>query len=374
MKIAINTLFIQPGRNRGTYTYLRSLLGALCQAGELDLVLFVTQHNQHLFESVKGDRIMCRLWGRSRAARILYEQSILSWRARKAGCDILFCPGYMGPIYPSVPSILTVHDMQFRDVPGSVGRLFAAAYNLIVPPAVRHSAAVIAVSEFSKRRIIHHLAIPESKIFVTHEAALAGGKMPDMRDVSRVKEKYGLRSDYLVSVSTAAPHKNVDRLINAYVRLREEVGVNFELVLVGHHRDWFALKYPNAAEKGIRLLGFVPDQDLPSIYNGAKAFALASSYEGFGLPVLEAMQFGLPVACSNCACLPEVAGRAALYFDPNIQEDISDAILSVMNDEAVRARLIAAIPDNLARFSWEKCARETTTVFKNVLEHARRNG
>jgi glycosyltransferase involved in cell wall biosynthesis len=362
MKIGVNLLFLQPQRNRGTFTYAHNLLCEMAKLADVELTFFVTKDNGKLFLDIPARQINAPISGKNRVVRILCEQIWLPFMAKRTGCELLFCPGYMAPLRSSVPVIVSIPDMQFRDIPRSFGIGFRSAYNTIVPKAARRAASVITISEFSKQRILHHLALDADRVFVTHLAALTVGENLGPGNESDLRRRYSLGKPFLLSVSTAAPYKNVDKLIDAFVGWRKAANSDAELVLVGHHRDWFEFQYPNAKDCGIRLLGFVPIEDLVGIYRAAVAFILASSYEGFGLPVLEAMQFGLPVACSNCASLPEVGGAAALYFDPLDQRDIVRAIDAVMRDDKTRAMLLERVPENLKRFSWSKCAGETLDV------------
>ncbi|MDD2762790.1 MAG: glycosyltransferase family 1 protein [Opitutaceae bacterium] len=366
MKIGVNLLFLQPQRNRGTFTYAYNLLCELAKLTDAELTLFVTKDNGPLFQDFPARQIKAPISGRNRVVRILCEQTWLPYSAKKTGCEVLFCPGYLAPLRSTVPVIVAIPDTQFRDIPQCFGIGFRLAYNMIVPSAARRAAAVITISEFSKQRILHHLALDSDRVFVTHLAPLPVGENTGPGDEADLRKRYGLGKPLLLSVSTASPHKNVDKLIDAFMDWRTATNSDAELVLVGQHQAWFEARYPNAKSCGVRLLGFVPLEDLVRIYRAAAAFILASSYEGFGLPVLEAMQFGLPVACSNCASLPEVGGAAALYFNPLEKSEVIRAIDAVMNDEGTRKMLVARIPENLKRFSWSKCAVETFAVCRSV--------
>lgn len=238
--------------------------------------------------------------------------------------------------------------------------------------ARKRAARVIAISESTKRDIVEYLDIPEERIAVTHLAADGAYKpIDDDRLLDEVRARYQLDGDFLFYVGTVEPRKNLARLIKAYSRLEPSVRDHYRLVIAGGsgwlNSDIYALVESLKLEGSVRFLGYVAAADLPVLYNLATAFAYPSLYEGFGLPPLEAMACGVPVVTSNVSSLPEVVGDAALTVDPTDVDMLSDALGSLLRDEALRASLRRKGLYRAAEFSWERAAKETLAVYRSVL-------
>lgn len=225
---------------------------------------------------------------------------------------------------------------------------------------------IITDSQSTSQDVVDYLHIPKEKLHVAYPGIDSVYQSSTGQDISRVEREYNLSSRYILSVGTQEPRKNIQRLLAAYVQLREDMpkGVMIpELVLVGN-QGWSEKVH---ADAGIRMLGFVPDADLPALYSRAMAFVYPSLYEGFGFPVLEAMAAGCPVLASDRGSLKEVAGDAALLIDPEDTEDISNKLLRVANDEEVRKELIKKGKEQAARFTWERTAADVFHVYETLL-------
>ncbi len=367
--VGVNLLFIQPERNLGTYTYVKNLLRAMASCPEVRIVLFTTARNHELISTdIPGETARCPVRGNKLIFRALYEQIFLSRKARKLGCDVLFCPGYLSPMWSQLPTVVTLHDMQFRDVPEIVPPIRRLAYSLIIPRAARRAARVIAVSHFSKSRIVKHLGLAEEKVIVTHEAPFKPLQAEvDKKQLEDVRQKFGLTKKYLLSVSSGLSHKNIPRLIASFHQCECPRKQDFEMVFVGSPPPTEQNTSEATSGSNVRFLGYLSDGELEAVYRGAYGFVLASYYEGFGLPVLEAMQFGVPVACSRAASLPEVAGEAAIYFDPFDTESIAQGLTALMQEQGQeREQRIASGYENLARFSWQACAEQTVAALRDA--------
>ena len=273
----------------------------------------------------------------------------------------------------TTPTVLTVHDLAFSLFPAYHRRLNYMFLTAAMPLFVRRATALITVSESTKRDLMRVYGVPAGKITVTYEAAssLFAPALPDR--VAAVRARYGLPQRYLLTVGTIEPRKNLIRLVNALHLLRR-LDPGLSLVIVGGtgwlYQDFFELLEKLGDPQAVLLSGYVPDEDLPAVISGAEALVLASLYEGFGLPALEAMACGTPVVCSNASSLPELGGDAARYFDPQNTEDIARALQTVLSDADLRAEMRQRGLIQAARFSWQRTARETLAVYERVLHHS----
>ncbi len=224
---------------------------------------------------------------------------------------------------------------------------------------------IITDSQATSQDVIDYLHVPKEKLHVAYPGIDPIYQSSTKHDISCVETEYNLSSRYILSVGTQEPRKNIQRLLAAYVRLRENIPVGAtipELVLVGN-QGWAEKVH---ADAGIRMLGFVPDADLPALYSSAMAFVYPSLYEGFGFPVLEAMAAGCPVLASDRGSLKEVVGDAAVLIDPEDTEDISNKLLQITHDEEVRKELMKKGKAQAARFTWEKTAQSVLEVYKSL--------
>jgi len=271
----------------------------------------------------------------------------------------------------SVPTILTVHDLIFRHLPEHHKPLNRWYLNLTMPLYCRRATRIITISEHSRRDLVAAYGLPPDKITVIYEAAAPRFRPQPSEAVNAVRARYGLPDRYLLFVGTIEPRKNLTRLLDAFETVHAE-GLSDGLVIVGKrgwlYGDFFARLEASPAREAILLPGYVPDADLPAVYAGAQVSVLPSLYEGFGLPVLEAMACGTPTVASNAASIPEVGGEAALYFDPTDLETMTQTIRRVLCETALRERMQARGLAQAARFSWERAARETLAVYGQAMD------
>jgi glycosyltransferase involved in cell wall biosynthesis len=276
-------------------------------------------------------------------------------------------PYFLMPLWLGVPSVVTVHDLIPLHHPEYFSAFRRWGFLLAMRLALRAARAVIAVSGATARELRDLLAVPAPRIHVIPEAASPAFRPQAAEEIARVRSRLGLPDRYVLHVGSNKPHKNLVGLIEAWDRLRP---VPSTLVLAGPWDD----RYPEArravSERGlegqVRFLGPVVDKDLPALYGGAQLLVLPSYREGFGLPAIEAMACGLPVACSNAGALPEVVGDAAVLFDPRDCGAIAAAIASLLEDDDARVELAEKGVARSASFSWERCARETLDVYRRL--------
>ncbi|MBN1136319.1 MAG: glycosyltransferase family 4 protein, partial [Anaerolineae bacterium] len=260
--------------------------------------------------------------------------------------------------------------MIFKLFPQTQKRLNFWYLNATMPLYCRRASAVITVSECSKRDIVAHYGLDPDKVTVIYEAAGPEFGPASPADQQRVRRRYGLPDQFLVHVGVIEPRKNLVRLVEALQRLRDE-GLSVPLVVVGPkgwlYDDFFRRLEQLQVRDAVCFPGYVPLADLPAIYSAATLAAMPSVYEGFGLPVLEAMACGAPVVCSNTSSLPEIAGDAARYFNPLSVEEIAAAIRAAWTDPDLRAAMRRQGLSQASRFSWSEAAHQTLTLYERVL-------
>lgn len=289
------------------------------------------------------------------------------------GAELFHATEHLLPPLYGVPTVLTVHDMIFKLFREHQKPLNYWYLNATMPLYCRRADAIITVSQSSKRDIVAHYGLDPSKITVVYEAAAPEFRPAASAGLEAVRRRYGLPERFAIHVGTIEPRKNLTRLIEALQMLRDS-GLVVPLVVVGARGWLYDEFFRRLGELGIRddvyFPGFVPAADLPLLYSAATIALVPSVYEGFGLPVLEAMACGTPVVSSNRSSLPELGGDAARYFDPYNVDEIAAAIREVWGDAERRQGMRARGLAQAARFSWERAARETLAVYEGLLRRS----
>ncbi len=282
---------------------------------------------------------------------------------------LLFVPAHVVPIAGAPPSVVTIHDLGYLAFPEAHTARRRLELNVTTRWSLRAARRVIAISQATKDDLVRHYgADPERIAVVYHGLGPSFRPAPDPAALAR----HGLQAPYMLYVGTVQPRKNLERLIEAFaMATASHTGASGSeqplLLAIAGRRGWLSEAIDRrVAQLGlggrVRFLDYVPDEDLPGLLSGATAFAFPSLYEGFGLPVLEAMACGAPVLTSTTSSLPEVAGDAAMLVDPTDTAAIAAALARLIADEPLRAELRARGLARAALFSWERCARETLAV------------
>jgi glycosyltransferase involved in cell wall biosynthesis len=297
-----------------------------------------------------------RLWTHLRLSFELF--------ARRPRPDVLFVPAHVLPLLCPVPAVVTVHDLGYRHFPGAHPPAQRRYLDWSTRFSARAAAHVLADSIATRADLARFYAIPESKVTVVYP-----GRDESLRrvDPEPVRARYNLPAGYVLHVGTLQPRKNLARLIDAVAALQPH-RPGLTLVLAGRP-GWLSepiLAQARANAAVVRLLDYVPDEDLPGLYSGAAVFAFPSLYEGFGFPVLEAMACGVPVVCANAASLPELAGDAALLVDPADTAALAAALDHLLADAALRQTLVARGYAQIQRFTWSSAAAQTLQVLENA--------
>lgn len=305
-----------------------------------------------------------------------YSHLLISAALNKEGLDLFHAPANIIPLGYTKASVVTVHDLAIYQNPAWFPSQVLST-RLLVPKSLSRARAIIAVSQSTAKDLRELFSIPKSKIFVVPEGVDVTRLPLKDRDVD-VRQKFKLPGRYLLFVGTLEPRKNLIRLVQAYhyLRERDERCRAIPLVLAGA-KGWkpdalFATIKNLKLEGFVRYLGYVTMNEKLNLISHAAAFVFPSEYEGFGLPVLEAMALGAPVLTSNVSSLPEVAGSAAVLIDPEDTEAIYRGLKRVLFDETLRRRLKQAGPKQAQQFTWQKAARQTLAVYEQAARKLKR--
>ncbi|MFN2232414.1 MAG: glycosyltransferase family 4 protein [Anaerolineae bacterium] len=287
--------------------------------------------------------------------------------------DLLFVPSHVLPLAHPRCSVVTVHDLGHRHYPEAHTATQRWYLEWSTRYHVRSAAHLIADSEATEADLVRFYGADPKRVTVSYLGV--DPTLHPIRDsdlLSRVRRKYGIEGPYLLYVGTLQPRKNLVRLIEAFATLVQRGAVDSRLTLVlAGKRGWMSEGLLAKAEEAgiagrVHLAGYVDERDLAALYSGATLFVIASLYEGFCLPVLEAMACGTPVACSNTSSLPEVVGDAALTFDPHDVEEMVVVMGRLLANGNLRAELVARGHERCARFTWGACARQVMRVLERV--------
>jgi glycosyltransferase involved in cell wall biosynthesis len=373
MHVGLNLVYLVPGETGGMEVYARELIPALLEERpDLKLTAFINREAAEAKNGPWGELIPAvtiPVHARNRVGWVRGEQRHLPRAAARAGVDLVHSLASTAPAWGPFKRVTTIHDLIYRVYPEAHFGIRTLGMRALVPLAARRSDRLIADSQSTKRDLERYLKTPPGKVDVV---SLAAGEKPDVEpapaDELRKTHDLGERP-VVLSVSAKRPVKNLKRLIDALALIPAERRP--VLVIPGYATPYEAelREHAGAADVAadVRWLGWTTDAELEGLYALASVFAFPSLYEGFGLPVLEAMRRGVPVACSDRSSLPEVAGDAALIFDPESPRSIADAIEEILSDPAEAELMRAAGRAQAERFGWRATARGTLATYDRTL-------
>jgi len=289
--------------------------------------------------------------------------------------DILLSLSHYGPGFSPIPFVISIMDLGFLRFPEQFTKKDFFQLKYWTQWSVKKAKKIIAISKFTKEDIVKTYNVKSEKIVVAPLGfqKIKSGKLK-AKDLSEklkaIKEKYGVDGNYILYLGTLKPSKNVKSLVDAYHVLCSKFNVQgYKLVIAGKkgwlYQSIFEKTKQLGLENKIIFTGFVPDEEVPILMKGARLFVMPSFWEGFGIPVLEAMDAGVPVVCSNAGSLPEVAGEAALLVNPYNSKDIAERIKKILTNQKLRQKLIESGKERIKMFSWEKCSK---IILKTLLE------
>ena len=352
-------------RASGNETYVRGLMTGLKKHAGVALTALLDR-DARVPAGLEGLEVATLRFGHP-IPRLMAE---LSRAGRRWGADVLHVQ-YVRPPTSDVPVVTTIHDISFEHFPGLFRRATLARLRALVPWSGRHSAAVITVSEFSRRDLLERYRLDPDAVFVAPNAAEPHFRPVPEAESSPIVRSLGLPDRFILSVGDLQPRKNLPRLFMAYDLLLQR-GLDLpDLVVVGK-RAWLdddigGTVARRRLERRVRFCGFLPGEVLPALYSSASAFVYPSLFEGFGLPILEALACGAPTVTSNVSSMPEVAGDAAVLVDPESVEELADAIERILGDTDLRADLATRGLARAAEFSWAHTAERTVEAYAYAL-------
>ncbi|BAY33761.1 group 1 glycosyl transferase [Nostoc carneum NIES-2107] len=306
----------------------------------------------------------------SKALRLLWEQTGLPLAIKRWRIEILHSPHYTAPIIKPCKSVVTFCDMTFQLIPEKHRPIQRIFFPLMMSWNAQHADKLIAISESTRQDAIRLLKIEANKIITIPLAANKNFRVLPNSDIEQICNRYNLKhKKYIYYVGALEPRKNVPILIEAYAKIAADF-IDIPLVIVGKKAWMYDEIFERVSSLGLQdrvhFLGHIPEPDLIGLYNGSRVFVYPSIYEGFGLPVLEAMQCGTPVVTTNISSMPEVAGDAAILIAPDDTQGLANALQQLLLDDNLVNQLSQQGLARATKFSWDICAEETRKVYESL--------
>jgi glycosyltransferase involved in cell wall biosynthesis len=367
LRIGINALYLIPGGVGGTEIYLRSLLAALPEVEN--------RHEYFIYSNLETGSDLVPLSprmhlvrtgvkARFRPARILYEQIALPLLLRRDAIDVLLNPGFTGPVSFADKSVTVFHDLQHKRHPEFFRWYDRPFWNLLLHAAASRSRSLIAVSPATASDLVRYYPASSAKITIVPH-----GVDPEFFRLAECRVHTESANRYLLTVSTLHPHKNLDRLLQAFAEFRRS-RPEFHLVIAGFEgfaaQALAARRHDLGLDDAVTFTGWIPRQELYDLFEHADACIAPSQFEGFGMPVSESLAAGIPTACSTIAPFDEIAGDTAVRFSPNSVVEMTEALHKITGDPEFRAHARIAGPSRARLFNWTRTARLTLDAIEKA--------
>lgn len=365
MRIGIDVGILRE-KKRGVGRYLSNLLEGFSKFSSDDDI-YLYSPGPILYNFIKNRNWHARI-GTLPLPGTFWLQTQCKNYIKKDNVEIFFGPSHILPLNLSntIKKVLAVHDLVAILYPETMTNYNRFIHNIFFAKSLKSADSIIAMSEATKQSIIEKFGINENKINVIYEGVSKSFRPYQPEEVKSILNQYGLNKPYLLSVGTLEPRKNYPLLLRAFKGLKTDCN----LVIIGKPGWKFEKIFASINDlklgNRVKILGYVKDEDLPYLYNGAEIFVFPSIYEGFGLPVLEALACGTPVICSNSSSLPEVGGDAVIYFNPNSADELVTKVNQLLTDNELKKLLIQKGLNRVKLFTWDKTAQKTWRVLKNL--------
>ncbi len=367
MRIGLNLLFLVPKKVGGTETYARGLISSLQKIDKVNqYFLFCNIENQNTFKETKNfKKVVLPVKASVKGLRLVLEQVLFPFFSRKYRLDVLHSLGYSGPFFIPCYSIVTIHDLNWYYYPDDFWFLARAAWAFSTTYSAKFSDMVTTVSYSSKEHLVKILKLPTKKIKVVYSGT------PKLEQPFSRKRLKNLRINkkYLFTVSAAYPHKNLITLLKSFNLLRQR-GYKLDLVVagLGGRAKGQTVSYinDNNLDEHVKILGWVSDKDLSTLYKYAEVMVFPSLHEGFGIPLVEAFSQGVPVVSSDAFSLKEVGKETALFVSPLDPSDYAEKISNILDDNELKKKLVKKGIKRSKYFSWEKSSRKMLGIYNSV--------
>ncbi len=377
MHIAVNAHLLSPEpgyRQAGVSTYVEQLLRHMIPLDPgIRWTIFAAPGvtSARIFDSPPGDNVQWRqsiFPTNSPAARILWEQLAAPGLLTANRPDVLFCPVNIVPLLAPCSTVVTIHDVAFLrfDTHRPAKRKYLSS---MTKRSARRAAHIIAVSQFTRNEVIELLGVDPNRITAIPNGRDSRIVPQDAQTIEAYRKRKNLPPRFLLTIGTLEPRKNLATLLRAYASVKDRLAMP---LLIGGGKGWFydelfALVRELNLELCVQFLGFVPPDELPLLYSAAHAFVYPSLYEGFGLPLLEAMAAGVPAVSSDAGALQEVVSDAAVCCPATDVQGLADAMVQVTTDHHLRSELRQKGLARSQLFSWDQCSRQTLDVLKSAI-------
>ncbi|MBI5555107.1 MAG: glycosyltransferase family 4 protein [Elusimicrobia bacterium] len=363
MNIAIDARTISNNKT-GIGNYIKNICEKLPIIDKNNIYIYYQEKLRHSLKNIPIVSVI------SRVLYFLYDNLVFPFQLTLQKIDLYHNPAFMLPLVNfGYKKIITVNDLGFY----TFGHDFAKGWHarhmkMMLPLSIKRADKIVAISQATKNQVIDLFQVAPDKIVVTYLGVSEKYRViPSQIEVKEVLHKYRIEKPYILFVGTMDPRKNLVRLIKAFQNVKRQKN-DLKLVIVGNKGELFSIELDKMVDSGdIILTGYIGEEELVYLYNGASIFTFPSLYEGFGLPILEAMACGTPVITSNVYSMPEVAGEAAILVNPESTDEISAAINRLLQDEPFRKSLIEKGLRRVREFTWEKTAQSTLAVYKEVM-------
>ena len=354
----------------GIGTYLRNLIPYFLD--QFEVTLLINDNGGTLKQLINGDTI-------NMVSTIYSIKEQVEFKKKIPNCDLFWSPHFNIPILPikARKRIVTIHDTYHLAYLKKLPWLQKIYARIFYSLATRLSNQIITVSNFSKKELKKYLNVPEKKINVIYNGVdvCLFKRISDKTLLQKIKLKYGLPDKFILTVGNVKPHKNLKNLVMAFRHIQKGEQLDYKLVIIGKkdgfvNKDRQVFKIINndqILKNKVKFTGYVPNKDLPIIYNLASIFVFPSFYEGFGLPPLEALASGIPTVVSNKSSIPEICGEATTYFNPEDPIDISEKIEFVLKNNSIAQYQIEKGFAQLKEFDWKLSAEKHIKLFKSLL-------
>lgn len=377
MRIGIDARMLGP-RNGGLGRYVEAFVHhLLLQDADNEYVLFLKKANWDAVPDASDAY-------RAKFSKVLADIDWYGWQEqlfffrsiRKTGVDLMHFPHWNVPLLYRAPFVVTIHDLIMFHYPRTEASTHGPLVywikdrlsRLVVRHAARASRQIIVTSQWVKEDVHASLGVPREKMTVTYQASFHKPAREQRVGIQNVLTAYGITKPYILYVGVAYPHKNLEGLLAAWQVFEKKCEGKYQLVLAGPKNYFYnrLLATPAMKQHSIRYIDFVPDEQLPALYQGASLYVFPSLSEGFGLPAVEAMSYGVPVLSSNRSCLPEILKDAAVYADPTNPEQFAAAMHATLNDEQLRKMLVEKGHTLIRSYSWDALVTETLRVYQKA--------